>query len=167
VGQIRRFPKKILKIMVTNDSKRLFMRLGIGSELVFCPTKVNKNGRSLFAEVPYLSHEGGFRSKKASLSDKNPDYSAYGPIYTLSFLLQRPKETSFDRLSMNIRRSIRLYRLALRNSLITNDSVCFRGTDKEKGGTDRVFRGTLLENSRDRFGISWDRYGVIFCPQDR
>ena len=167
MGQIRRFPKKRLKIMVTNDSKELFVRLGIGSELVFCPTKVNKNGRSLFAEVPYLSHESGFRSKKASPKDKNIDYSPYAPIYTLPFLLPRPKETPFDRLSMNIGRSIRLYRLALRNLLKTNESVCFRGTDKEKGGTDKVFRGTLLENSRDRFGISWDRYGVIFCPQDR
>lgn len=167
MGQIRRFPKKRLKIMVTNDSKELFVRLGIGSELVFCPTKVNKNGRSLFAEVPYLSHEGSFRREKALPNDKNIVYRAYEPICTSASLLPRPKETPFDRLSMNIWRSIRLYRLALRNLLKTNESVCFRGTDKEKGGTDRVFRGTLLENSRDRFGISWDRYGVIFCPQDR
>lgn len=153
--------------MVTNDNKELFVRLVIGSELVFCPTKVNKNGRSLFAEVPYLSHEGSFRREKAPLSDKNIGYSACMPIYILPFLLPRPKETPFDRLSMNIMRSIRLYRLALRNLLKTNESVCFRGTDKEKGGTDRVFRGTLLENSRDRFGISWDRYGVILCPKDR
>lgn len=151
--------------MVTNDSKELFVRLGIGSELVFCPTKVNKNGRSLFAKVPYLSHESSFRSKKASPNDNNIDYSPYAPIYTLPFLLSRPKETPFDRLSMSIMRSIRLYRLALRNLLKTNKSACFRGTDKDKGGTDRVFRGTLLENSRDRFGISWDRYGVIFCPR--
>lgn len=153
--------------MVTNDSKELFVRLGIGFELVFCPTKVNKNTKSLFSKVPYLSHESNFRSKKALPNDNNIDYNLYAPIYTIPFLLPRPKETPFDRLSMNIWRSIRLYRLELRNLLKTSESVCFRGTDKEKGGTDRVFRGTLLENSRDRFGISWDRYGVIFCPQDR
>lgn len=153
--------------MVTNDSKELFVQLVIASELAFCPTKVNKNGRSLFAEVPYLSHERSLRSEKAPLSDKNIGYSACMPIYILPSLLTRPKDTPFDRLSMNIRRSIRLYRLALRNLLKTNESVCFRGTDKEKGGTDRVFCGTLLENSRDRFGISWDKYGVILCSQDR
>ena len=127
--------------MVTNDSKELFVRLGIGSELVFCPTKVNKNGRSLFAEVPYLSHE----AKNADMLPLNP------PLYP-----QR-KKNSFDRYSFIYRfitkdlvRMITIdYRLAWRKWLIMNKSICFRGTNKENGGTDRVFRVT-------DYGFLWD-----------
>lgn len=140
-GQIRSFAKKEIEDLVTNDSETMFMCAGIYGKWVNCPTNVNKLARKMLLEVPYLSHE----AKNADMLPLNP------PLYP-----QRRKN-SFDRYSFIYRfitkdlvRMITIdYRLALRKSLIMSKSVCFRGADKENGGTNRVFRVT-------DYGFLWD-----------
>ena len=127
--------------MVTNDSETLFMWTGIYRKWVNCPTKMNNFAAKMLLEVPYLSHE----AKNADMLPLNP------PLYS-----QRRKN-SFDRYSFIYRfitkdykeKDYIDYRLALRKSLIMSKSVCFRGADKENGGTNRVFSVT-------DYGFLWD-----------
>ena len=117
------------------------MWTGIYRKWVNCPTNMNNFAAKMLLQVPYLSHEAPF--------------SSLLPI-NLPLLTQK-KKNSFDRYSFIYRfitkdlvRMITIdYRLAWRKWLIMNKSICFRGTNKENGGTDRVFRVT-------DYGFLWD-----------